>query len=188
MRYSVHGSLQEVKMGAHRLAQVILGASHLVQTVVPTLLQPKTAETAKTIAVWKQDLRQTLYKQATCLCAALNTMPGLRVMAQPAGSMYAMIRIDMDAFDTTAISNDIEFTQRLFQEENVFVLPGSCFSKQDQQGTGSSSGGCGVDDDFVERKKEYFFRVVFCAPVTVLQEATARIRNFCARHVVRKNQ
>lgn len=149
---SVHGSLREVEAGAKRLAQVILGASHLAQTAVPALLQKDDL----LIQDWKKKLCMQLEKQAYFLGAELALASGLEVL--PAGgAMYMMVRIDQGRFDS-AINNDIEFANLLLEEENVIVLPGSCFG--------------------VPR----VFRAVFCAPTPVLEEAANRIRQFCDRH------
>ena len=69
--------------------------------------------------------------------------------------MYTIVDLDPDRLD---IDNDIEFTQKLVQEENVFVLPGSSF---------------GVPDTF---------RVAFSASETILEMASQRILDFCSRH------
>ena len=57
------------------------------------------------------------------------------------------------------IQNDIDFTQLLLEEQNVFVLPGSIF---DAPG---------------------FFRVVLCAPTEILSQAADRIRLFCSKYI-----
>jgi tyrosine aminotransferase len=147
--FSIYGSLQQVEAGAKRLAQVILGASHLAQSAVPALLQ----ETPEILA-WKADLRRTLEQQARFLSEQLASVPGLR-LNEAAGAMYNMVYIDTEKLD---IDDDVEFSKALLEEENVFVLPGSCF------GVGN------------------MFRVVFCAPLPVLEEASLRIREFCQRH------
>jgi tyrosine aminotransferase len=150
--YSVYGSLREVEAGAKRLAQVILGASHLAQTAVPTLLNPADAS----IRQWKAELRQTLEHHATFLCQELADCHGLDIMI-PGGALYALCHIDPTQMDE-AIANDVGFSNLLLQEENVFVLPGSCFGMAN------------------------VFRVVYCAPVEILQQAAERIHQFCERH------
>jgi tyrosine aminotransferase len=116
---SIYGSLAEVQAGTHRLAQVILGASHLTQSAIPALLDGCNP----TLALWKENLRKTLANQAELLCRRLNECHGLEV-ALPQGAMYAMVRISTELLD---VANDEEFSQMLLQEENVFVLPGSAF-------------------------------------------------------------
>jgi len=142
-----------VEAGAKRLAQVILGASHLAQSAVPALLDPDNLE----VVAWKAQLRQTLQHQATVLCDKLKTVPGLRVL-ESGGAMYVLVRLDLDHFDPTVVANDREFCQRLLQEQNVFVLPGTPFGMPNS------------------------FRAVFCAPASVLEQAADRIAQFCQAH------
>lgn len=142
--------MSHVEAGAKRLAQVILGASHLCQLAIPSALTDDTIP-------WKVGLCQSLADQAMHLCQWLSYAPGLTVIP-PTGAMYAMIRINIDRFDD-AINDEIEFTTVLLREENVFVLPGSCFGMKDA------------------------FRVVFCAPRDILREAACRICDFCSRHL-----
>jgi tyrosine aminotransferase len=79
----------------------------------------------------------------------------------PQGAMYAMVTLDTSCFDPS-IQDDLDFTTLLLKEENVFVLPGRAF---------------GVDSPSFT-----VFRVVFCASVELLREATVRISDFCDRH------
>ena len=116
---SVYGSLRHVEAGAKRLAQVILGASHLPQTALPSLLSPHNPS----VDDWKRSLRSALEAQATALCRALQSARGLHVL-QPRGAMYVMIRIDTAVL---RVKDDIDLAQRLLEEENVVVLPGACF-------------------------------------------------------------
>ena len=73
--------------------------------------------------------------------------------------MYAMVRINMEYFDESTIPNDTEFAKLLYQQEQVVVLPGTCFQFPNA------------------------FRVVFCAPVPILTDAAQRIHQFCHRHL-----
>ena len=137
-----------MEAGAKRLAQVILGASHLAQSAIPPLLcrsNPK-------LGLWKETLRQTLERQANFLCRKLEACQGLRGAVQPQGAMYAMVEIDTDILN---IGDDLEFSGKLLEEENVFVLPGSAFGFPNM------------------------FRVVFCSAEPLLEEAGDRIARFC---------
>lgn len=71
--------------------------------------------------------------------------------------MYAMVSLNMAELN---IPNDMMFAETLLREENVFVLPGSCF---------------GIANAF---------RVVYCGPPAVLEQAAQRIVSFCQRHQV----
>jgi tyrosine aminotransferase len=149
---SVHGSLREVEAGAKRLAQVILGASHLAQAAVPALLN----RSDTVVQQWKAELRVELEHHATVLCEKLAKCHGLSVQ-MPGGAMYALVHVDPTQMDEK-IENDVDFIKLLLKEENVFVLPGPCF---------------GITNAF---------RIVYCAPVEILQQAAERIQQFCERH------
>lgn len=107
-----------------------------------------------TIQEWKASLRVTLEDQANFLFDNLAQCPGLQV-TKPSGAMYFIVRL---AKFNSEIQSDLDFSSLLLQEENVFVLPGTAF---------------GVPG---------MFRVVFCAPIEVLEQAANRIKSFCERH------
>jgi tyrosine aminotransferase len=117
---NIQRSLKNVEEGAHRLAQVSHGVSHLTQSVIPCLLQPASTPG---LMEWKENYRSTLEYQAMLLCSSLNDNYSLKV-APPQGSMYAIVKINVDRLD---IVDDMDFALKLVQEENVFVLPGSSF-------------------------------------------------------------
>jgi tyrosine aminotransferase len=156
---------------------LILGASHLIQAVVPRLLQPVSDADVKTIDNWKFNLIKTLHQQAQVLYNALSSTHGLSIQTHPMGAMYSMVHINIDLFDDS-ITSDVDFTRLLLEEENVFVLPGSCFYPQQQcTTTNTDCTLCATNST-----KESFFRVVFCAPAELLLEASNRIQTFCLRH------
>lgn len=155
------GSLREIEAGTKRLAQVTMGASHLIQTVIPPLLDQTNDSNGKdgdTVQVWKQNLIDNLQEQAHFLQQQLSHAPGLQVM-EAQGAMYCMVRFNPEDFSLdSGIQNDVDFCQLLLTEENVLVLPGSCFGAPN------------------------VFRVVFCAPKLILKDAADRITAFCERH------
>eukprot|EP00814_Leptocylindrus_danicus_P003945 CAMPEP_0116024524 /NCGR_PEP_ID=MMETSP0321-20121206/12371_1 /TAXON_ID=163516 /ORGANISM="Leptocylindrus danicus var. danicus, Strain B650" /LENGTH=495 /DNA_ID=CAMNT_0003496277 /DNA_START=83 /DNA_END=1570 /DNA_ORIENTATION=- len=150
------GALSDVKVGIKRLAQISLGASHLAQGVLPAILNPPTADVSREIFEWKLNLNATLSKQSMFLCDRLISCQGLGFV-RPEGAMYAMVEVNPGYFDAE-ITNDIDFTKLLLDEENLFALPGSAFGAPN------------------------FFRIVYCSPVDVLDEAVARIERFCWNH------
>lgn len=162
---SNNGAIKEVKKGAQRLAQVILGASHLAQVAIPAVLAPSSEADRVAIVAWKDNLNSTIEKQAKLLCDLLNECYGLDVI-YPQGAMYAMARIQVDMF-TDAIRDDVTFMKILLEEENIVVLPGRAF---------------GLSDTFDIKPSCYVFRVVFCAPENILRDAAERICLFCHRH------
>jgi len=152
---NVQGSIKAVEAGAKRLTRIILGSSHLVQSVVPTLLDRSNSK----IIEWQADLRSKLERQAYALCDSLGECPGLKVSTQPQGAMYLMVQIDFSQFDDS-VQSDLEFCKLLVQEQNVFVLPGCAFNFPDA------------------------FRVVFCPSEATLREAANRIKQFCRSHIL----
>ena len=147
------GSLSQVQAGAKRLAQIILGASHLAQRAIPVLLDRDNQD----VTEWKETLRFKFEEQASCIASRLSQIQGLEVLPS-GGAMYMMVRIKRDKFEDTF--DDQVFSRLLLREENVFVLPGTCFGFPDA------------------------FRLVFSAPVSLLEEAADRIEEFCDRHHV----
>lgn len=87
--------------------------------------------------------------------------------------MYAMVGISVKEFDSN-ITDDVSFMGLLLEEENVVVLPGQAF------------GLVGLSASDLSNDYQYVFRVVFCAPEEVLQEAAGRILAFCSRHAARE--
>ncbi|OEU18011.1 hypothetical protein FRACYDRAFT_238442 [Fragilariopsis cylindrus CCMP1102] len=108
-----YGSVRSVEAGAKRLAQVVLGASHLTQSSVPALVDPNNVE----IQQRKNELKSTLSNQASVLADAIRVLDAK-------GAMHIICRLIVDEFDDS-INNEIEFTELLLKEEDVFVLPGS---------------------------------------------------------------
>lgn len=79
------GAIQEVKKGAHRLAQVILGSSHLAQMAIPAVLDPPSASDRRSIESWKRNFHSIIEKQANLLCGLLNECHGLEVIFPEGG-------------------------------------------------------------------------------------------------------
>ena len=68
-----------------------------------------------------------------------------------------MVKINTNILD---IKDDVEFSKKLLEEQNVFVLPGSAFGTKN------------------------IFRVVFCSELMLLGTAVKRITEFCNDHTV----
>jgi len=146
--FDKRGLLKEIKLGAYKLAQLILGPNSLVQSILPDILQnmPKDFFT---------DTNKLLQEHAFYLVDRISKIEGMHII-RPGGSMYVMVRIEIDKLKD--IKDDVDFTQKLLTEENVFVLPGSIF--------GASN----------------FVRLVICCPLDKLKIACDRMEAFCARH------
>ena len=151
-------SLRNVKQGAINLSQVILGASHLSQSILPSILNPSIEEMPE-IQSFRKELNASLQNQSSFICSKLKAIPGLNVTTKPQGAMYVMVKINVESFDD--IKNDVDFTNLLLKEENVLVLPGEVFGAPN------------------------YVRIVFCAPIEVLNQCCDRIQMFCLRHAVR---
>eukprot|EP00003_Mantamonas_plastica_P027673 TRINITY_DN6012_c0_g1_i4.p1 TRINITY_DN6012_c0_g1~~TRINITY_DN6012_c0_g1_i4.p1 ORF type:complete len:194 (-),score=75.71 TRINITY_DN6012_c0_g1_i4:15-596(-) len=100
-----------------------------------------------------------LQESAMYCVERLEKMQGLTVI-KPEGAMYVMTRIDIDAFPD--FKDDREFAQALISEQSVFVLPGQCF----------------LFDNY--------FRIVFCATKSMLEQAFDRMEEFVNDHFVKE--
>ncbi|TYZ61271.1 hypothetical protein PybrP1_009572 [[Pythium] brassicae (nom. inval.)] len=151
-----NGVLRDVRTAYFKLSQLILGANSLVQSAIPDLLTPLAGSAeAQSLAAFKSHYFRTLEQNSKFTTAALGQIPGLKVVV-PQGAMYVMVGIDTGVL--AGIQDDFDFTQKLLDEESVFVLPGQCFGMAN------------------------YFRIVFSAPHEVLSDAYARIASFCQRH------
>jgi len=162
------GSLKEVRAGAHKLASLRHGLSHLQQSAIRGLLLPSptaNSSTSSGVSGWKENLRATLEHQANLLYSDLEECDGLDVRWTPQGSMYGLVGLNLDRFsDPSGIRNDVDFCRALVRDENVFCLPGSSF---------------GIPGTI---------RVAFAARATTLGEASQRITRFCRRHTTMRIQ
>ena len=71
-------------------------------------------------------------------------------------AMYMMVRIEISEFRD--IKDDVEFCQKLLQEQCCLVFPSQCFFAKN------------------------FFRVVICTSKANIDEFTSRVTEFCANH------
>ncbi|GJQ12422.1 hypothetical protein GpartN1_g4213.t1 [Galdieria partita] len=100
-------------------------------------------------------LVETLEDHAKFTVDSLSKIRGLSCTSAPQGSMYCMVHVDSQSM---GFQDDMEWATQLLAEESVLVLPGQCF------------------------QAPHFFRIVYCAPKAVLNEAFSRIRRFCENH------
>ncbi|KAG3244409.1 Tyrosine aminotransferase [Phytophthora idaei] len=148
--------LKDVRTAYFKLSQNILGANSLVQSAIPDLLTPVPGSAEEqSLAGFKQRYFATLENNAKFTIDTLAKIPGLEVVV-PQGAMYAMVKVRTEVL--TKIKDDFDFTQKLLDEESVFVLPGQCFGMTN------------------------YFRIVFSAPHEVLADAYIRVAEFCHRH------
>lgn len=109
--------LKEVRIGALKMSQLILGPNTLVQSILEEFL-------FNTSEHFHRELVLELEKNAKYLCERLENVNGLRVI-EPKGAMYMMVGIETEKFSD--IDNDETFVKKLLAEENTFVLPGKIF-------------------------------------------------------------
>eukprot|EP01117_Protostelium_nocturnum_P011608 TRINITY_DN4215_c0_g1_i1.p1 TRINITY_DN4215_c0_g1~~TRINITY_DN4215_c0_g1_i1.p1 ORF type:complete len:418 (-),score=149.62 TRINITY_DN4215_c0_g1_i1:197-1450(-) len=138
----------EVRKGLLKLTQILLGPSTLSQSIVEEAL-------CNTPQSYSQKLTSTLQKHSQYLSDQINRIPGLEAI-QPGGAMYLMFGIDFEQLN--GIKDDVEFSQKLLEEEVLLVLPGKVF-----QAPG-------------------FVRLVTCPPMDKLTEACDRLSLFMQRH------
>jgi len=134
-----------------KLCQVSLGPSAPLQAAVPSILRATPNGCS-----WHTDVLAALEASARCCVRRCRACPGLEVAAEPQGSMYLMVRIQPNVLQGIG-SDDVALAGKLLQEESIAILPGQCF--------------CAPG----------YFRVVFAAPVEVLEMAWDRIEAFCRR-------
>ncbi|KAE8911009.1 hypothetical protein PF005_g1636 [Phytophthora fragariae] len=145
----------DVRTAYLKLSRSTLGANSLVQSAIPGLLTPEPGSAeAQSLMDFKKRYFATLEDNAKFTTDVISEIPGLEVVV-PQGAMYAMVKLHIDIL--TNIKNDLDFTQKLLDEEAVFVLPGQCFGMHN------------------------YFRIVFSAPHEVLADAYARLADFCRR-------
>ncbi|CAI5745108.1 unnamed protein product [Peronospora destructor] len=148
--------LKDVRAAYFKLSQNVLGANSLVQSTIPDVLTPVPGSAEEqSLLDFKKRYFSTLEENAKFTIQALARIPGLEVVI-PQGAMYAMVKVRIDIL--TKIKDDFGLTQKLLDQESVFVLPGQCF---------------GVTN---------YFRIVFSAPHEVLADAYIRLAEFCRRH------
>lgn len=95
--------------------------------------------------------RLVISKNASVVSKTLKGLAGVHCL-NPHGAMYMMISIDK-----TMYGDDVQFASNLIKEESVFCLPGSAFSAPG------------------------WIRLVITQSEDIIEEASHRIREFCAR-------
>ena len=92
-------------------------------------------------------------------CLAIE---GLRVETFPDGSMYMLVKIEVQQFDEF-INDDCDFAEMLMREQSVHVLPGKCF------------------------RIPNYIRIMFAVPQQVIDQAFERIDVFCRSHMQKRS-
>ncbi|TEB18349.1 transferase [Perkinsus sp. BL_2016] len=136
--------LQEIKQGISDLSMLSLGPSSILQATLPSLLRDTSPD------YYRNNL-EMMRINAETIKDRLGSIAGLRVIPAD-GTMYILVEIDTAKFKVT---DDVEFSKLLLEEQAVFVLPGQCFQIPN------------------------FFRIVITAPLSQIVEACDRIDKFC---------
>lgn len=148
--------LHDFKTGVKSLTQITLGASSLLQAALPHLLCPgQRSKDALSLKQFSENYMSILRTNAQICMEEGEKCREISVI-QPAGAMYAMLKVDIAALND--VKDDAELARKVLEEENLFMLPGSCFNMPN------------------------FVRLVICPPPEVIQEAFERLRLFCDRH------
>lgn len=137
-----------VLKGMRQLTTRMLVPNTPAQTVLPTML----SDTSGFDAVMAE-----LCSNAEFAMEQVQKIPGL-TMIRPSGAMYMMVHVDVQKM---GLKDDMDFVEKLLEEEAVFALPGKCFQAPN------------------------FVRIVFAAPKKVLGEAFERMEAFCTRRISR---
>nr|AGT02631.1 tyrosine transaminase [Strigomonas oncopelti]AGU68005.1 tyrosine transaminase [Strigomonas oncopelti] len=144
--------------GLEAQATLVLGPNTLVQAALPGALQhtPK-AHFERIVATLEAGAMQFYHAIKERAVRTTDGAP-LLIPTLPQGAMYVMVEIALDHFDAAAVATDVQFYQKLNEEENVLVMPGSIFHA------------------------DGFFRAVTTRPPEILAEAIDRIIAFCQRN------
>ncbi|XP_005180310.2 tyrosine aminotransferase isoform X1 [Musca domestica] len=142
----------------NRIAEVAKGLRSLCGRILGsnTLIQgalPDILE--KTPQSYFDSVIDILSENANLAYGMLKKIRGLNPI-MPNGAMYMMIGINIEQFPE--FKDDTHFVQELVNQQSVFCLPGSCFEYPN------------------------FVRIVLTVPKEMIEEACARIAEFCEVH------
>jgi tyrosine aminotransferase len=148
----------EYLRGIKNEASLIVGPSTLGQASVPAALLKTPSNYLSHVTAIIEESALTFYKAINESSICADPEKRMLIATRPQASMYVMVKIVLEHFDPAVVSDDVTFFRKLFEEENVQVIPGMVFHAP----------GC--------------FRVVITRPDAVLEEAAQRMIEFCERH------
>jgi tyrosine aminotransferase len=149
------GRLANLKNGIKQLTQLIVGANSVVQACIPSVLTPeKGSNDEKSLIQYGKEYVNLLESNSKASIELSKNCNGLEVI-EAQGAMYAMVKVQID--NLTGVKDDKDFAVQLLNEENLIVLPGSCF-------------GC-----------TNFVRILTCPKQEVIKDAMERMQAFCDR-------
>jgi len=137
----------DIKDGMVTWANRFMGPSSVVQASLSAILETPTE--------WYDSVIARVKVNADILFSAISNIKGLRCQ-KPQGALYMLVKLDPEYLAET---DDIAFCKALQLEQNLFLLPGSCF---DAPG---------------------YVRLVIASPADVMEEVAVRLADFCAKRV-----
>ncbi|KAF8286332.1 tyrosine aminotransferase [Trypanosoma cruzi] len=143
-----HGNGPSFLEGLKRVGMLVCGPCTVVQAALGEALLNTPQEHLDQIVAKIEESAMYLYNHIGECIGLAPTMPR--------GAMYLMSRIDSEKYRD--IKTDVEFFEKLLEEENVQVLPGTIFHAPG------------------------FTRLTTTRPVEVYREAVERVKTFCQRH------
>ncbi|KPA80203.1 tyrosine aminotransferase [Leptomonas pyrrhocoris] len=144
--------------GIHNDTSLLVGPNTLGQASLPAALLKTPSDYLPRVTAIIAESAMTFYHAINN--GSINADPERRMLiaTRPQAAMYVMVRIVLEHFNPAVVRDDRTFSSKLFEEENVQVVPGTAFHAPD----------C--------------FRVVITRPDAVLEEAAQRMIEFCERH------
>ena len=108
------GKLDAVKTGIRSLTQIVLGATSLIQTAIPSVLCPKAGSEAEAkLKAFHDKYMHVLRSNADMCVKKLADCKEIDAI-EPAGAMYLMLKIHANLLEDE-LSDDAIFSQRLLQ-------------------------------------------------------------------------
>ena len=145
--YGKQETIKDVKEGLRRMCQMFTHPN-----AVAALKIPEVCEASRKFASERMDLVE---KKATLIRERLSDVDGI-TLYNTKGTLYLSIFLDFKRFK--GIENSQMFALKLVEEENINVLPGSSFYKDNM------------------------IRLVILCSDEDIEEFTKRFKEFCARH------
>lgn len=147
--HDCNDTFKDIRKGLSQLLGRNFGPNRTVQLALPGILatvpQSFFDETVKKVQL-----------HAMTAFNLLRIIPGLEPI-KPSGAFYMMIKIHLQNFKE--FSTDLEFIEKLTEEQSVLAFPGPCFQVHG------------------------YFRFVLTVPLDKLIEACQRINEFCIAHL-----
>lgn len=146
--HDCNDTFRDIRRGLSQLLGRNFGPNRTIQLALPEILstvpQSFFDETVKKVQLHAMTA-YNLLKNVVGLCPI-----------KPSGAFYMMIKIELENFKD--FSSDLEFIEKLTEEQSVLAFPGPCFQVQG------------------------YFRFVLTVPLDKLIEACQRINEFCIAH------